>query len=92
MASRKDLKKNVSCIITELISECFIRQEIVPGTDKNAAEAIIAELISTDADFICRISHTEPGSAKLYYRKFYTDFNQKIEEIIGKIEALGSGK
>lgn len=89
MASRKDLKKNVSCIITELISECFIREEIVPGTDKEAAEAIIAELIRTDADFICRISHTEPGSARQYYRKFYADFNQKIDEIIGRIDALG---
>lgn len=89
MASRKDLKKNVSCIITELISECFIREEIVPGTDKEAAEAIIAELIRTDADFICRISHTEPGCARQYYRKFYADFNQKIDEIIGRIDALG---
>ncbi len=91
MASRKDLKKNVSCIISELLTECLIRREYVPGTDKETVDSIISELIEADEDFTCRISHTEPGmAAKAYYRAFYSDFNKKIEELIGKIEKLGA--
>lgn len=88
MASRKDLKKNISLIIEELITECMIRSQMVPGTDKAAADAIIMELIGTDADFTSRISHTEPGNAKKYYAAFYADFNKQIDSIIEKIESL----
>ncbi len=88
MASRKNLKKDISLIIEELITECMIRSQLVPGTDKAAADALILELIETDADFTSRISHTEPGDAKKYYAAFFKDFNKQIESIIEKIESL----
>lgn len=88
MASRRKLKKNIGCIITELITECLIRSQFVPGTDKEAADGIICQLISTSADFTARISHTEPGCAKKYYKTLYEDFNTRIGNIIGQIEAL----
>lgn len=88
MASRKNLKKNVSCIIDELLNECIIRCNCIPGTDTDAASKIIGELIELDADFTSRISHTEPGMAKVFYRQFRNDFNKQIEDIISRIEAL----
>ena len=36
-----------------------------------------------------RISHTEPGNVKGYYKKFRSDFNAKVDEII---EAIGNLK
>lgn len=92
MASRKDLKKTISRIIDELIAECMIRSQFVPGTDNEAAGAIVGELIGIDADFISRISHTEPNDAKKYYRALYNDFDNKMEEILKKIEALSPKK
>lgn len=90
MASRRNLKKNITSIISELITECFVRIDCIPGTDKSAAEDIIAELIEIDADFICRISHTEPGEAKKYYRSLCSAFNEKIDAVVSRIEALGA--
>ena len=88
MASRRILKKNITCIIDELFNECIIRCNCIPGTDQDAVNRIIGELIELDADFTSRISHTEPGMAKAFYRQFREEFNKQIELIVSKIEAL----
>ena len=39
-------------------------------------------------DFVSRISHTEPGNVKGFYKKFHVDFNAKVNEIIDAIAKL----
>ncbi|MBO4499879.1 MAG: hypothetical protein J5732_06455 [Bacteroidaceae bacterium] len=88
MASRKQLKKNIDCIIGELVSECFIRYQYSPGIDKEKVLELINELLETDAEFVKRINHTEPGNAAKYYKTLYSDFNKNIDDIVRKIEGL----
>lgn len=88
MASRKKLMKNIGCIIDGLFTECIVRCNCIPGTDKEAANEIMAKLIEMDADFTSRISHTEPGKAKVFYRQFREDFNRQIELLAGRIENI----
>ena len=76
MAKRRELKKNVNYIAGELFSECLINSKFIPGTDKKQDE------------FISRISHTEPGNVKGFYKKFRSDFNAKVNEIIDAIAKL----
>ena len=76
MAKRRELKKNVNYIAGELFSECLINSKFIPGTDKMQDE------------FISRISHTEPGNVKGFYKKFRSDFNAKVNEIIDAIAKL----
>ena len=85
MASRKALKKNVNYIAGELFAECLMNSLYVPGTDKKKAD----ELLKMQDEFISRISHTEPGNVKGYYKKFRSDFNAKVDSII---EAIGKLK
>ena len=40
-------------------------------------------------EFISRISHTEPGNVKGFYKKLRADFNAKVDEII---DAMGKLK
>ena len=89
MASRKNLKKQISSITFGLLSECLIRKQYIPGTDCKAIDAIISEILDTDIDFTSRISHTEPGSARKYYKAFYSDFNSRIDSILKKLEETG---
>lgn len=86
MASRRELKKNVNYIAGELFSECLINSTFVPGVDKAKADALMGEILSMQSDFVSRISHTEPGNVKAFYKKFRTDFDAKVNEII---EAIG---
>lgn len=88
MASRRQLKKNVNYIAGELFSECLINSMFVPGTDKAKADALMGEILSMQSDFVNRISHTEPGNVKGFYKKFCTDFNAKVNEIIDAMAKL----
>lgn len=88
MASRRQLKKNIDSIIGELISECFIRYQYSPDMDKEKALDLINGLLETDAEFVKRINHTEPGNARQYYKTLYADFNNAVDGIIKQIESL----
>lgn len=88
MASRRELKKNVNYIAGELFSECLINSLYVPGTDKEKADKLMGEVLAMQDEFISRISHTEPGNVKGFYKKFRSDFNAKVNEIIDAIAKL----
>jgi len=88
MAKRRELKKNVNYIAGELFSECLINSMFVPGTDKAKADELMAEILKMQDEFISRISHTEPGNVKGFYKKFRVDFNAKVNEIIDAIAKL----
>ena len=66
MASRKELKKNINYIAGELFTECLVNSLCVPGTDKQKADELMAEILKMQDEFISRISHTEPGSRRNY--------------------------
>lgn len=89
MASRKELKKNINYIAGELFTECLVHSLYVPGTDKQKADELMAEILKVQDEFISRISHTEPGNVKGFYKKLHADFNAKVAEII---EAIGKLK
>jgi len=48
----------------------------------------MVEIIKMQDEFISRISHTEPGNVKGFYKKFRSDFNAKVNEIIDAIAKL----
>lgn len=88
MASRRNLKKDVSYVIGDIFTECLIYKELVPGTDKSAADDLMVDLLKMDTEFITRISHTQPGEAKQYYRAYYKDFNEALQAVVAKLNSL----
>ena len=88
MAKRRELKKNVNYIAGELFSECLINSKFILGTDKKKADELMVEIMKMQDEFISRISHTEPGNVKGFYKKFRSDFNAKVNEIIDAIAKL----
>jgi hypothetical protein len=88
MASRRNLKKDINYVIGDIFTECLIYKELVPGTDSQAADELIVDLLRIDNDFNARISHTEPGNAKEYYRSLIKDFQKQISEVIDKLAKL----
>ena len=88
MASRRDLKRDISYVIGDIFTECLIYKELVPGTNQKEAEKLIVDLLRIDNEFITRISHTEPGNAKQYYRTLVKDFQTEISTVIDKLTKL----
>ena len=66
MASRRELKKNVNYIAGELFTECLINSMFIPGTDNTKADELMAEVLKMQDEFVCRISHTEPGKCERF--------------------------
>ncbi|MDE6217010.1 hypothetical protein [Bacteroides sp.] len=89
MASRRNLKKNINYIAGELFTECLVNSLYVPGTDKQKADELMAEILKMQDEFVSRISHTEPGNVKGFYKKLLSDLNAKVDEII---DAMGKLK
>ena len=88
MANRRELKKYVNYVTSELFIECLVNKLYVPNTDKEKADKLMAEILNLQNDFINRISHTEPGNDKGYYKKFYSYFNENINHIIEALNNL----
>ena len=88
MASRRDLKRDISYVIGDIFTECLIYKELVPDTNQKEAEKLIVDLLRIDNEFITRISHTEPGNAKGYYRALVKDFQAQITQVIDKLTKL----
>jgi hypothetical protein len=68
MSSRRNLKKQVNYIAGELFTECMINSLFVPGTDKAKADQLMADVLEMQQEFISRLSHTQPGQVKQFYK------------------------
>jgi len=87
MASRRELKKNVNYIAGELFTECLI-SGMSDKADKKQVDDILTQILVMQDEFVSRISHTEPGNVKGFYKKFRTDFNAQVNTIVDAITKL----
>ena len=81
MASRKALKKGINYIVGELFTECVYISL--------TADKVMTDILDMQDDFVSRISHTEPGNVKGFYKKLREDFNARVSSIL---EAMGQLK
>jgi hypothetical protein len=85
MASRRRLKKYVNYISGELFLEGFIRYWKMPAGEDKGADEFLSEVMMLQSEFISRISHTEAGNVKGYYRKFHEDFRARVTAMEEKL-------
>ena len=90
MASRRSLKKDINYISDFTVGLC-----IMTGLEKKGTRETIDQLIrqahNVPREALRRISHTEPGSVKLFYKKLREDFNNGTEAICNQLETLIKG-
>ncbi|MCF2592721.1 hypothetical protein I6E11_02665 [Bacteroides caecigallinarum] len=85
MASRRNLKKHVNYISEVTIGMCFIEGMNADAGRREVIAELVEKAMNLRADIISRISHTEPGNVKGFYKKLKSDFNTQIEEIFNKL-------
>ena len=86
MASKRFLKKNINYVCSELFAECVANSLYnIKGDDKNT-NAMLHSILVMRNNFVCRISHPEPGiSSKKYFSDLIEKFNEQAGEIIDQI-------
>ena len=90
MANKRDLKRTINYITSELFAETMAAIINSDKVDKEAGANLLASIIITRDDFIKRVSHPEPGmKAHKYFKTLAVDFNNSMSEIIDRISNLG---
>lgn len=85
MASRRDLKKHVNYISEVTVGMCIIEGMSAEAERREAIADLVEKTLNLRSDIISRISHTEPGNVKSFYKKLKEDFNKQIEEVFNKL-------
>jgi hypothetical protein len=80
MANRRRLKKEINNICSDLML-AIVLQDKPQSTEK--LESIVEEILALNVEFVKRISHTEPGSVRLFYAKLRQEFSEKVQNIYG---------
>ncbi len=91
MPNRRDLKRTIQNICSDVFAEVIAISLYEGGVDEENVESLLTSIIVTRNDFISRISHPEPGmSQKKYFDKLAQDFTKSISEIIDQLGNLTS--
>ena len=88
MAKRRILKKNINYICSELFAECVALMHYKVDVKQDDVDNIMSRILNMQDEFISRISHTQQGSTKAFYKKLYKDLNEQVAEVVNSIEQL----
>ena len=85
---RKDLKKRINYLCGELLAECMAAADYAAKDNKQDVENVMLSILKMQNDWICRLSHIEPGSTDLFFKKMKEDMQKRTEEIVEQIQNL----
>ncbi len=77
MANKRNLKKDINYLTSEILSDCYAHLYLFPDKNDDKIMEIISKAITSRNDFISRINN--PKLEKKTTKKY---FNELIEEVI----------
>ncbi len=90
MASKRDLKRTINYITSELFAETVAASLYNGKPSQEDVDGILSSIVMVNSDFIKRVSHPEPGmKTGTYYQNLIHDFNKQVSEIIDQISNMG---
>ena len=89
MSNKKDLKKTINYICSELFAECVAASLYNGKPNEDSVNALLSSILMIQNDYVRRISHPEPGMRpKDYFKDLIDNFNKQTSEIIDQIASL----
>ena len=89
MPNKRDLKKTINYICSELFSECVAASLYNGNPNEDSVNALLSSILMIQNNYVNRISHPEPGmKQKDYFRDLIDNFNKQTSEIIDQIASL----
>ena len=67
MANKRDLKRTINYITSELFAECVAASLYNGKPEQEDVDGIISVIVMTNTNFIKRVSHPEPGMKQTVY-------------------------
>jgi hypothetical protein len=88
MANRRQLKKAVNRIATELMVECVAVQHNHPKVALADVENIAKSILLLQEDYLARLSHVDKHQVKRFFAQWHDDIAVSTNEIIDAIYHL----
>ena len=89
MSNKRDLKKTINYICSELFAECVAASLYNGKPEEDNVNALLSSILMIQNDYVSRISHPEPGMKQQdYFKNLTKNFNKQVSEIIDQIAAL----
>ena len=85
---RRELKKSINYLSGELLAECLAAVSYNKNTHTQDVENVVKGILQMQNEMLMRLSHVEPGSTKLFFKKMKDDIAARTEEIVAQINAL----
>jgi len=86
MANRRELKKKIDAICSELFAEAVAVSIYGKSATDEDTNAQLKAILQIRSDFISRVSHKEPGmEGKEYFHKLIDDFKKQVNEVVDQI-------
>ncbi len=88
MANRRLLKKNINYITGELFADCLAHKCYAPGNDPQKCDELLTRILKLQDEYVSRISHTEPGNVKGFYKQLRESFDADAQALWEEIKEL----
>ncbi len=85
---RRELKKTINYLSGELLAECFAVLSYNKTERIEDVENVMKSILQMQNDMLNRLSHVEPGSTKLFFKKLKEEIAQRTDEIVEQIKGL----
>ena len=71
MSNKKDLKKTINYICSELFAECVAASLYNGKPNEDSVNALLSSILMIQNDYVRRISHPEPGMKQKEYLQMF---------------------
>jgi len=89
MANKRSLKRAINLICGELLTEAVAASLYGNDKHKKGDDALLFSIMQMQRNYICRVSHPEPGMpAKSYFRDLREKFSAEVSEAVDNINNL----
>ena len=86
MANKRSLKRAIHGICDELFAEAMALSLYGAKEQKENAKSQLSAIVKMEEEFICRVSHPEPGmKASLYFKDLGEKFLAQASDIIDQM-------
>ena len=90
MANKRNLKRNINYVCSELFSEAIAASMYSSKASDEDVKALLASILVIHNDYVRRVSHLEPGlTPKAFYKNLVDRFNKQTSEIVDQVANLG---
>ena len=84
MASRKQFKKSIKYVCSELFADC-IALNMCGQLNREVTEQLMTEILALNGDYVSRLNHLLKGQEKVSCKKMREEFTLKVNELSDKI-------